>query len=48
MAAGRFARREPLQTGLTGVALLANGTTIGCVPRLGLTYVQGFCDVTCV
>jgi len=48
MAAGRLARREPLHTSLTDVAALANGTTIGCAPRLGLTHVQGFCDVTCV
>ncbi len=48
MAAGRLARREPLHTGHTRVAALANGTTIGCAPRLGLTHVQGFCDVTCV
>jgi len=47
MAAGRLARREPLHTGHTRVAALANGTTIGCAPRLGLTRVQGFCDVTC-
>jgi len=45
--ARRQARREALHTGLTGVAVLANGTTIGCAPRLGLTHVQGFCDVTC-
>ncbi len=48
MAAGRLARREPLHTGHICVAALANGTTIGCAPRLGLTHVQGFCDVTCV
>jgi len=47
MAVGRLARREALHTGLTGVAVLANGTTIGCAPRLGLIHVQGFCDVTC-
>jgi len=48
MAAGRLARREPLHTGHTFVAALANGTTIGCAPRLGLTHVQGFCGATCV
>jgi len=48
MATGRLARRELLHTDLTGVAALANGTTIGCAPRLGLTHVQRFCDVTCV
>jgi len=46
VCARRQARREPLHTGHTCVAALANGTTIGCAPRLGLTHVQGFCDVT--
>ncbi len=45
IAAGRLARGEPLHTGHTCVAALANGTTIICTPRLGLTHVQGFCDV---
>jgi len=48
MAAGRLARREPLHTGHTGVAALANGTTIIRALRLGLTRVQGFCDMACV
>jgi len=48
MAIGRLARRESLHTGHACVAALANGTTIGCAPRLGLTHVQGFCDVICV
>jgi len=47
MAAGRLARREPLHTGHTGVAALANGTTIICTPRLGLTRVQGLCGMIC-
>jgi len=47
MAAGRLARREPLHTGHADVAALANGTTINCAPRLGLTRVQGFCDMIC-
>jgi len=45
MAAGRLARREPCHTGHTRVAALANGTTIICAPRLGLTHVTGFCGV---
>jgi len=47
MATGRLARREPLHTGHACVAALANETTIICAPRLGLTRVQGFCDVIC-
>jgi len=39
MAAGRLARREPSHTSHTCVAALANGATIGCAPRLGLTHV---------
>jgi len=47
MAAGRLARREPLRMCHTGVAALANGTTIICAPRLGLTHAQGFCGAIC-
>ena len=43
IAAGRLARREPLHTGHACVAALANGITIICAPRLGLTRVQRFC-----
>jgi len=35
------ARREPLHMRHTCVAVLANGTTINCAPRLGLTHMQG-------
>jgi len=48
MAAMQVARRELLHTDHSCVAALANGTTIGCTPRLGLPHVQGFCDVICV
>jgi len=42
MADARLARRESFQTGHTGVAAFANGTTIVFTPCLGLTCLEGF------
>jgi len=33
--------------GYAGVVVLANGTTIGCAPSLGMTHVKGLCGVFC-
>jgi len=45
MAAGQLAQRELLHTSHAGVAAFANGTTIICAPRLGLTRVQELCGM---
>jgi len=39
---------NPCTRAIPALLTLANGTTIVFTPRLGLTCLQGFCDMACV